>query len=62
MYEYEIRDAIKDINSKLAYLKNYSDEDRNPFGAGPVWDARANLRGRKKELQKRLKEKLAENA
>lgn len=60
MYESDVRHAIKQINSKLAILKDCRDEDPNPFGYGSVDNEKANLRARKKELQKRLKEIEAE--
>ncbi len=56
MAEYEIKEAIKCINTRLAYYKRYhSDGDDNPFGYGSVANAKANLHQRKKQLQEKLK-------
>ena len=53
----EIREQIKKIDSKLAYLKMYhSNYDDNPWGWGTVSEEKRNLRNRKKELQENLKQ------
>lgn len=55
MTEYELKEEIKSINTRLAYFKQYhSDSDDNPFGYGTVASAKANLRHRKKQLQEKL--------
>lgn len=52
----DIKAQIKQINSRLDYLKMYhSNGDENPWGWGTVREAKRNLRDRKKALQEQLK-------